>query len=453
MGLITDAFRALRPTSKAAIAASIPIWDSGREQSPAWSYERGAREGYTASDLVYACINLRAVAAGEPPLCAYRGDEKIEEHPALDLLNRPNPFQGRSQFWGSLAMHLDIGGNAYVEKVRSASGKLVELWLLRPDRVKVIPDARRFIGGYAYTIGSETTFLPPENVIHFKTRHPLDDYYGLPPLAAVAGRVDIDVWMRSSYASFFRNAGVVSGLLNVKRAMSAGEKEDARRIFRETYGGPDGWHKLLLIDAEQATYTPMGMPPGASGLAMPDMNLINESRILAAFGVPASMLPTMLGGQSNRGQSADESERDKFWELTMVPLFRDLDTTLWMGLEPEFPEVKRIEHDLSTVDALQEDEDKMHTRIRENWKGGLLTWKEARAKLGEDEEPEEPGIVLVASNTVPTWSDEMLEEPEEPEPMEMPPAPGAAPGQNGTAPQPPPMNGRANGTAAPARPS
>jgi Phage portal protein len=49
------------------------------------------------------------------------GGEKIKQHPALALLNRPNRFMGRSRFWGTIMMHLDIGGNAYIEKVRSAS--------------------------------------------------------------------------------------------------------------------------------------------------------------------------------------------------------------------------------------------------------------------------------------------------------------------------------------------
>lgn len=443
MGFLTDTIRALAFERKQAVGATIPVWESGREQVPQWDYSRGAREGYMASDLVYACIDLRANSAGEPPLCVYRGDEKLEEHAALDLLKRPNPFMGSSRFWSTVVMHLDIGGNAYIEKVRSAAGKVVELWLLRPDRVRVIPDATRYISGYNYQIGADTKFLPAENVIHFKTRHPLDDYYGLPPLAVVAGRVDLDQWAQKFTTSFFANAGVPAGLLNVMRAMNEQDRQSTRARFREIFGGPSGWHRLLVLDGGQATYTPMGLPLGANGTAMPELNQVNETRILAAFGVPASMIPTMVGSQGNRGQTADVSERDKFWELTMVPLFRDIDSTLSVGLSLEFPDLDRIEHDISEVKALQEDQDKLHVRVRDDFKAGITTWREARLQLGESEEPEESGIVLVPSNMVPTWSDEMLEEPEEPEPVEEQlPMDGVE-----SMPVAVPPNGRANGVA------
>src|SRR4051812_31870072 len=196
MGLITDAFAFLIPERKVAVAASVPTWDSGTPQYQQTSYYRNARDGYMIDELVYDCVEFRATSAGEPPLCAWRktssGEEKIEEHPALDLLNRPNPFMGRSQFWGAVSMSLDIAGNAYVEIVRSGAGKAVELWPLRPDRIRVIPDAQRFISGYLYTIGDKSFRMDANDVIRFKTRHPLDDYYGLPPLAVLAGRVDLD---------------------------------------------------------------------------------------------------------------------------------------------------------------------------------------------------------------------------------------------------------------------
>ncbi len=173
--------------------------------APPSSYHRNAREGYMLDEIVFDCVEFRATSAGEPPIVAYRhgSDEKLDQHPAVALLNNPNPFMGRT-----LSMFTDIGGNAYVEKVRSAAGKVVELWPLRPDRMRVIPDRQKFIGAYRYEIGEQWFTIPAENVIHFKTRHPLDDYYGLPPLAVIAGRVDLDVWTRRFTESFFRNAGV-----------------------------------------------------------------------------------------------------------------------------------------------------------------------------------------------------------------------------------------------------
>lgn len=445
MGFLASSIASLIPERKSAIGATVPTWQNGVEQSSpvGSSYERNAREGYMLDEIVYDCIEYRANAAGEPPMCAYStsSDEKIEDHPALTLLNKPNRFMGRARFWGTILMSLDIGGNAYVEKVRSDAGKVVELWPLRPDRVRVIPSASNYVGGYTYTIGGRPYFLPAEDVIHYKTRHPLDDYYGLPPLAVLAGRVDLDVWARQFTAAFFRNAGVPAGLLTFTAAMTASEKDDVRRSFRELYGGANVG-RVMVLEENAATYTPMGLPLGNSGLAMPELNQITETRIIGAFGLFVSLIPSMAGIVANRGQTAAVSDREAFWEGTMVPKMREVDTTTTMGLADEYPDLDRVEHDLSKVKALQEDEDKKHTRWRENWKAGLCTWQEARARIGEPEEPDEPGVVLVATTMTPTPSDQMIHMDPLPQDQMLPP--GAAPMQ----PQPV-LNGSVNGTTLP----
>lgn len=452
MGLLTDSIRALAPAQKAqAVAAALSTWEIGVPQMPTSSYEHNAREGYARDELVFDCIDYRADACGEPPICAYRetasGEEKIDDaddHPSLALLNKPNPFMGRSRFWQAISMCLDIGGNAYIEKVRSAAGQVVELWLLRPDRMRVIPDSQRFIGGYRYSLGDRQFMLAPEDVIHLKTRNPLDDFYGLSPIAIIAGRVDIDVWQRQFTGAFFRNAGVPAGLLNVQRAMSAQEKEDQRRRFREIYGGEGGWHKVMLIDGATATYTSMGLPMGQNGLAMLDLNNITETRIFGVFRMPASLIPSIVG-QGASSYANRVSDRKLFWEATMTPMFRDIDSALTMGLADEFPDIDRWEHDLSKVKALQEDEDAIHERFRKDWQAGGLTWKEYRTLIGRPEEPDEPGVVLVPTTMVPTPSDQLLNVDDlmldQPEP--------ATTGPTGE-PNPalPPPNGRTNGVAA-----
>lgn len=448
MGLFAKTVRALVPERKTAIAASIPTWESGNPMSPPSTYYRNAREGYMLDEIVYDCIEFRATSAGEPPIVAYRhgSDEKLDQHPAVALLNNPNPYMGRARFWATLSMFQDIGGNAYVEKVRSAAGKVVELWPLRPDRIRVVPDRQKFIGGYLYEIGDVPPHIfPAEDIIHFKTRHPLDDFYGLPPLAVITGRVDLDVWVRHFTEAFFRNAGVPAGLLNVVRAVTQTEQESIRRNFREMYGGPDGWHRLMVIGGGVATYEAMGLPLGPDGLALGDLNDINETRIMGVYGVLPSLIPSMAGSKSgNLAGGNRESDRQLFWESTMIPLFTDLDSSLTMGLADEFPDLDRLEHDLSKVKALQEDEDKKNDRYIKRWQSGLITWPEARMHLGEPEKPDAPGMLVLPVNSIETWSETMLKEPE-PEP-----AP-ALPGANGAAlpaPAAPAANGQRNGSGA-----
>jgi hypothetical protein len=198
---------------------------------------------------------------------------------------------------------------------------------------------------------------------------------------------------------------------------------------------------MLVLDGGQATYTPMGLPLGSSGTAMPELNQILETRILGVFGVPASLITTMAG-QGSSSYANRVSDRKLFWEETMVPIFRDLDDSLSLGLQDEFPDLLRIEHDLAKVQALQEDVDSRHTRWREDWKAGLVTWAEARQEIGLPEEPDESGVVLIPTVMVPTPSDQLVEldEPLPPPDAVTPIAPsGGAPA--------PVANGRTNGAA------
>lgn len=451
MGVFAESVRAIAKFAQSqpaqhAIAASVPTWDNGREVQPMDSYYRNSRQGYMLDEMLYACIEFRATSAGEPPVVAYNhtDDEKIEKHPALDLLNHPNPYMGRSRFWASILMSQDIGGNAYVEKVRSASGKVVELWPLRPDRMTVIPSESDFISGYTYRLGDRTFLMPAENVIHFKTRHPLDDYYGLPPIAVGANRIDLDIWVRTFTQAFFRNAGVPSGLINIVRQMSNDERDTVRRTFRESYSGSEGWHNLLVLDGGQATYQPMGLGMGGNGLALSDLNQINETRICMLYGLAPSLLATEVGLRAS-SYANRVSDHEQFWANTMVPVFRDLDSTLTEGLIDEFPDLDRFEHDFSKIQALQEDEDLKHARWLKNYLGGGCTWMEYREKIGLPEKPAKPGMLMVPTLNTPTWSDDMLTEPE-PEPATVvPPAAGS-----GQAPLPPGQPGQARSLAAPA---
>lgn len=449
MGLLARSARAplrlLSTDNKAgAVATAIPTWDMGRPQQQPYDYVRGAHDGYLLDELVFACIDFRMDQTAEAPVCGYRrtagGDEKIDEytHPAIALLNRPNPFMGRSRLWKTTSMHLDIGGNAYWEKVRSAAGKVVELWPLRPDRMQVIPDGKRYIAGYKYTIGDRYYYLRTEDVIHFRNEHPLNDYYGLSRMAPLGPRIDLDVWQRDFISAFFRNAGVPFGLLNIERRVQPEERDMIRQQFRSDFSGRNAF-SVGVIDGGAASYTAMGLPLGEGGIVLPVLDEMNETRICAVFQLTPSLIATRVG-LSSSSYSNRASDREMFWDNVQVPRYRDLDATLTLGLQPDFPDLDRFEHDLSKVRALQEDEDKRHKRFRDDLAGQMITLQEARTSVGLPPEPDEPGLMFVSSQLVPTSSDDLLsgkmpaQPPDNQQPQAQPPAQ--------------PQNGRTNGVAA-----
>lgn len=413
MGDIARALTRILPTVRAEAQSAIPVGTTyGSQNLAAPSYEQMAREGYSQNELVYAAIEVRATSAAEPAIAVWQGDRMLKRHPALELLRRPNPFMTSYQMTAGAMLHRDIAGNAYLLKVRSAAGRPVELWPLRPDRMFPVPDRQTFLRRWDYKVGSETYPLALEDVIHFKTRNPLNDFLGMPPLLPIAARIDVDNWMRQFVGAFFRNAGVPAGLLNVQRQLDTGERELLRNRFRSEYGGPEGWHNLLVIDNAQAKYEPMGMPIGPRGLVVPDMNNVSESRILMPYQVPLSMIGAVLGmaSSSYANRRADASW---FWEGTLAPIYRDFTETFTNALQPDFPYLDRIGYDLSTVRALQEDTDSYHNRLRSDLESGVITQEEFRDRAGYGVPPTD-GTYLIKTSLTPTKVADFAAPPEPP---------------------------------------
>lgn len=400
MGLLRNSLALLRPEQKATTAHStIPTWTSGMPQVQPVSYERFAREGYQRNELVWACVDQLCTSVAEPRLKAYRKPSKpdgdpipVEQHPILDLFERPNPFMSRTMYWQMAMMYRSIAGNGFVEKVRSRLG-VVELWWWRPDRVKVIPDAKTFVKGYQIQVGADIFELPAADVIHFKNRTSLDEFYGMPPMQPAANRVDTDNYMREFTRSFFTNAGVPAGLLNIQMKQNAQERELIRARFRQDYAGPSGWHNLMVVDGTEASYTQMGMPLGDRGIAMPELDAINEARICACFGVPLSLVGAKLG-MSSSSYANRVADQKSFWEITLIPIYREFAATINTYLVPEFDGVDYVEFDMDDVQALEEDRNEFHDRVRKDFTAGLLGRQQTRDLLGYPE-PDKDDVYLV----------------------------------------------------------
>jgi HK97 family phage portal protein len=174
----TQAFGALL-----AITPRQPIWT---EQN----YQGYAREGYMQNPYAYACIRqISAACTGIPwTLFELKSDGSKEEilvHPLLDLIKKPNPMQSKNAFLEELLSHFLLGGESFIDII--PSGQPTELWLLRPDRMTILPgNITEPVAGYQYEISGNKVTFPREQILHLKRFHPLDDWHGLSNLAPAA---------------------------------------------------------------------------------------------------------------------------------------------------------------------------------------------------------------------------------------------------------------------------
>jgi len=440
MGLIADTLR---------IANRAPIMSrysqGGWAPAPQTSYLGFAR-AYASNEIVFAAIELLASSAAEPHISGrrwrrnkamirnlyaeYRAKgltrpnarliqngfvEELDGHPLVRLLNAPNPFMSRGQMWGTVVMDRCLAGNSYLYKARAENGPLkgnvAELWRLRPDRVRVVPDPVNFISGYEYNTGAEKVIYPAADIIHFKTRNPLNDYYGMPPLMAISGRVDIDGYMKSFLKTFFERGGTGPGsILSVKQRMSQEQKDEIRKRFGREFGGPSGFHEMMVLDQAESSYQQMGLNRGLRDALPKELNAMQESRIAMAFGIPGSILGLLIGYESS-SYANKRQDWQVLWDITMAPLLSDLDDVLNLSLIPDFGQIDEVYFDLDDIKALQEDVDKIQERERKNFQTGGISLEEFRDAIGRDPAVSE-GKFYVPSNVQPVEFDELCAEPE-----------------------------------------
>ena len=124
---------------------------------------------FATDTWVYICVDKNAKAVASLPLKVYQKTPsgRIEVDNRISrLLKNPNPYQTRYNFWYITELCLELTGNAYWEIVRNAFGLPVEMYVLRPDRMKIVPDPQKYVKGYIYTVNLKDIRFTVYKIIH-----------------------------------------------------------------------------------------------------------------------------------------------------------------------------------------------------------------------------------------------------------------------------------------------
>lgn len=193
------------PEMKNTRTAQVIAFESGgRARWTPRDYAALTREGYLKNAIVHRAVRLVAEAAASVPLLIYQGAAVFDQHALLSLLARPNPRQEGASLMEAVYAHLLLAGNAYLEAVTLADA-VRELYVLRPDRMRVVPGTDGWPEAYDYTVGGRTvrfdqSTLPVPPILQLTFFNPLDDHYGLAPLEAAAVAVELTAFECPGFA-------------------------------------------------------------------------------------------------------------------------------------------------------------------------------------------------------------------------------------------------------------
>jgi HK97 family phage portal protein len=353
-------------TKRSRAAPLIALYASGH---PVWSgrdYAALAREGYQRNAVAHRCVRLLAETAASAPLVLKDGGFIREDHPLSVILARPNPRQSGHGFLEAVYAHLLVAGNAYVEAVL-LEGRLRELHVLRPDRMRVVPGPDGWPMAYDYQVGGRTLRyrqdeerLPP--ILHLALFHPLDDHYGLSPIEAAAVALDIHNAAGAWNKALLDNAARPSGALVYAATDGAGltdaQFERLKGELETSFQGAANAGRPLLLDGG-LDWKPLSLSPK-------DMDFIEAKaaaarEIALAFGVP----PLVLGLPGDNTHANFAEANRALWRQSVLPLVRRLCGELTAWLAPLYGPDIRLEPDLDAVEALAGERESLWRRVNE----------------------------------------------------------------------------------------
>lgn len=389
-----------------------------------WSTDAAISEGFKANAWVFAAVSRIAKAASSVPWRAYdmRGDEaeEIDDSPLAELFARPNPYISGNKQMERIVMHLYLGGNALLSRVRpSKNAPTVELWPLPPDAVSVVPGRDSLIDRYVYEWDGVKRNFDPEEILHLTFTDPSNLYWGISPLQAIARTVDTDAEAVRWNKITLQNLARADGILSFKDPLTKEQYEEARAQVASQRAGSENAHGVWVLGSN-ASFTPITLSPAE--LDFIESRKMTREEILAVYGVPKAI----VGLVEHATQSDVEAMERIFWRDTVITLLDDLKSAFNLALAPEYGDGIEIRYDVSNVDALRENYTEKVDQAQKLFAMGVpLNIIIDKLEMGIDEiEGGDTGYI--AASLVPATGD--IPEPEPvPEPLAQPDNPPELP--------------------------
>jgi len=202
------------PDMRQAAANQFVQWHIGKPMWPENDVRTFERDGYRRSALVFRCVQYLANAAGSAPLTLFYEDDdgeaqEVKDHPYRELMRQPNLGQGEGAFLAMVTMTAVVAGYAVIEKERDRAGRVIGLWVLRPDWLKAIRRSGGRIDWEYHVPGNEPVIRKHEDVIHVTYADTLDNRpTGIGPLEVALRNLGIANALTDFVKVFFDNGGV-----------------------------------------------------------------------------------------------------------------------------------------------------------------------------------------------------------------------------------------------------
>jgi len=382
-----------------------------------------SREGYEKNVMVFRATQYIATAvAGVQWLLYKKGATKrarkveIEGHELLDLLDRPNPMTGGNSLMEAMAAYFVLNGNVFLELNNGDPNNLkrppTELWVNRPDLFKIIPNRFGMVGKFEFqgTIKKQwdVDFVTMRsNIIHMKSFHPTDPWYGLGRLSSALLSMDQSNAANRYNLAFLQNQARPSGVLVVKSSTTnPGAKLDDKTFERvkaelENHIGPSNAGKPMLMEGNLEWQN--------IGLTHQDMQFVQNRATTAADICLALGVPPILMNIGQMTYANYAEARLSFYLETVIPMLDFFKGELNNSLVKRYGEGIELDYDKDGIEALTPMREKKFTTVNN---ANHLTIDEKREATGYEPLPKGGDKLLVGTTLIDPAAEAELEEEE-----------------------------------------
>jgi len=334
---------------------------------------------------VYGCVTriANAVASVEIELYKVQGTgdevEEVENHPALELLDKVNPYTTRFDHLNLTQEYLELTGESpwYIDRGESGKQEPQNIMLLRPDRLTIVANddknSTNPIKHYVYKVDAENEItITPDELIFLKYPDPTNQFRGKGTLSAAAKVVDIDNFSEDYNKRFFYNSARPDMVLSSDQKLTSSQRQNLQNSIKKLYQGADKSHKTLILES--------GLDAKPFSMSPKDMDFLAQqnydmAKIFSIFGVPKSIMAVSDDVNLANAKVGEYV----FMKYTIVPKLKRIVAQLNEFYLPMFAGTENMF--FSFDNPIPEDSDATIRKYDSALGKGYMSYNEVRAEL------------------------------------------------------------------------
>lgn len=241
---------------------------------------------------VYAAIRLMSETMGSLPLHVMRqtdmGKEKALDHPLYAMLHeQPNPEQTAMEWRETAMCHLLLRGNHYSEKQYDNAGRLIALWPIHPDRVRIERAGPNAPLIYRVSIpGGSEVRLGPQNILHLRGLGS-NGVTGFSPIALARQALGLAIAAQEYGARLFRNDTRPGGVLEHPGKLNDVAFKRLRESIEKQHQGLSNAHRMMILE-EGMKWSQIGINPDDAQFL--ESRKFSVTEIARLFNIPPHFL-------------------------------------------------------------------------------------------------------------------------------------------------------------------